>query len=368
MRTFLSFEWKRFWGDIKNKVAFLIVMGLSLYLVFGVEKDYEAVRSFDSEPIEATHQDASYFLDTREAELYPRSFKAFGDLKEVSGELLQALKQEDYREAITIEKEYQGLMMERYRSQDPRYYLYGGRHYDRGRLQSYDQTTYSLYSDYLLESNLALNQEILEGKTVGQSLTRAWSGVMPLIFIVLALVFSIDFFASDFKHRSLVDAFPLSTYKKSWLRSGVSWSATAFTLLIGELVFIIALSFFRSWGGIDLMVDGILNPLSVGAFLLKAHILLFLAILILLRIASWTGELFRNSLVPILLIPSLILPYLFELSRSEEFGRLFEWIPLSFIQPGDIVSGFQSFWQDSSAFTFGRELFLLGMSLFFLEL
>lgn len=368
MQTFLSFEWKRFWGDIKNKVAFLILIGLSLYLVFGVEKKFEAVRSFDTEPIEASYQDASYFLDTREAELYPRSFKAFGEIKEVSGELLQALEQEDYREAIPLEREYQGLMMDRYRSQDPRYYLYGGRHYDRGRLQSYDQSTYILYSEYLLESNLALSQEILEGKTVGQSLARAWSGVMPLLFVVLALVFSIDFFASDSKHRTLADAFPLSTYKKSWLRTGVSWSATALSLLIGELVFIFSLSFFRPWGGIDLMVDGIINPLSVLAFLLEAHLLLFLAVLILLRITSWAGELFRNSLVPILLIPSFILTYLLELSRSEEFGNYFEWIPLSFIQPGDIVSGFQSFWQDNSVFTFGHELFLLGIGLLLIEI
>ncbi len=368
MRTFLSFEWKRFWSDIKNKIAFLLLMAISLYLVFGVEQEFEAVRSFDPEPIEATYQDASYFLKTREAERYPRSFKAFGDLKEQSGELLQAIDQEDYREAIVLEQEYQALMMDRYDSQDPRYYLYGGRHYDRGRLQSYDEATYSLYSDYLLESEFVLSQEVLEGKTVGQSLARSWSGVMPLIFLVLGLIFSIDFFASDSKHRTLADAFPLSTYKKSWLRTGVTLSATVLTVLIGEAVFVLALSFFRSWGGIDLMVAGILTPLSLAAFLVQAHILLFLALLILLRIASWTGEIFRNSFAVILLIPSLILPYLVELSRSEEFASFFEWIPLSFIQPGDIVSGFQGFWQDSSAFTFSRELLFLGIGLLFIEL
>lgn len=367
MFTFLSIEWKRLWGDIKNKVAFLIAIALSLYLVFGVELDFEATRSFDPEPIEATYQDASYFLETKDPEMYVRSFDTFEDLEEQSADLLKALDQKNYREAIVLEKEYQEIMDERYEGRNPKYFLYGGRHYDRGRLESYDQSTYSLYSDYLLESNLALSQEILEGKTVGQSLARSWSGLMPLLFLVLALVFSIDFFASDSKHQSLADAYPLSTYKKSWLRTGVSWSATALTVFIGELVFILSLSFFRDWGGIDLMVTDILNPLSVAAFLVQVHLLFFFALLILLRIASWTGELFRNSLAVILLIPILILPYLLELSRMESFSGFFEWIPLSFIQPGDIVSGFQGFWQDSSAFTFKREIFLLGIIFLFIE-
>lgn len=360
MRTFISFEWKRFWSDIKNKVAFLLFIGLSLYMVFGVERTFEPVRSFDPDPITATYQDADYFLETREPEKYERSFLMFGNLRSLAKDLLDALDQKDYREAIVLEDEYHNAMNARYEGENPRYYLYGEDFSGRMQLQAYDQSSYFLYSQALLESDLYLTPEILEGKTIRQSLARGWLGAMPLILLIVGLIFSIDFFASDSNHQTLAGALPFSAYKKSWLRTFIVWVSTVLTLLVGEILFVLALSFFRDWGGIDLWVPGILKQISVLVFLVQSHLLLFLALLIVLRIASWTGQLFKSSVVSVLLIPTLIIPYLFEIGRQTGFAKYFEWFPLfSFIQPGNIVSGFQNFWYASTQFTFEREVFLL---------
>lgn len=368
MGNFLSFEWKRFWGDIKNKTAFLIVMGLSLYLALGVERTYEPVRSFAVEPIEATYKDANYFLETRDPEIYVRSFPVFENLRSVSADLLTALNKQDYRQAISYESEYYEAMSKRFEGANPRYYFYGERIATHIGSQKYDEESYFLYSQALLESDWDLTQDILEGKTIGQSLSRAWMGIMPILFLITGLIYSIDFLASDAKHRSLAEAFPFSDYKKSWLRTLIVFGATVFTFLIGELVFIIALSFFREWGGIHLGVYGALKQLSVFSFLLQSHALILLALLILIRIASWSGHLFKGSVLSILMIPSLILPYLFKIDRKFEFRAIFDWFPLSFFQPGNIVSGLQNFWHNQTQFTFGREVFLLLAGLLIIEI
>lgn len=368
MKTFLSFEWKRFWSDIKNKTAFLIVISLSLYMAFGVERPFEPVRSFDPEPIEATYQDADYFLETGDPEMYVRSFPVFENLKSLSADLLTALDEQDYRQAILLESEYYAAMSGRFEGENPRYYLYGEDRSNRIRWQNYDENSHFLYSQALLESDLYLTQDILEGKTVGQSLSRAWMGVMPLVLLIIALIYSIDFFTSDSHHQSIAKAFPFSTYKKSWARTFVVFGATILTLLMGELIFIIALSFFRDWGGIDLWVSGVLNQVSVFSFLLRSHTLVLLALLILIRIASWSGHFFKNSMLSILLIPTLIFPYLLEIERKTEFVELFNWFPLSFLQPANIISGFQNFWHTRTQFTFVHEVFLLVVVFLLIEI
>lgn len=367
MQAFMRFEWKRFWSDIKNKVAALILLGLSLYMVLGVELKYEPIRSFDSEPIASTLQDADYFLETKDSEMYGRSFMSFGTLKELAEDLLTALEAEDYREAIVLEREYSGAMNARYEGQNPKYYIYGMNPIERMQLQVYDGMSYGQYSDYLLESDLYLTQPILEGKTVGQSLARSWLGVMPVIILVLGLIFGIDFFASDAQHETIARAYPFSAYKKSWGRTLVVWLASTLTLLVGEILFVLALSLFRDWGGIDLLVAGILNELTVFSFLLQAHGLLLLVLLILLRIGSWTGQLLKNSAVMVLLIPSLLILYLLDIGRNAYFVRQFNWLPLSFFQVGNIVSGFQNFWHSSTAFTFGSEVVSLMIGWLFVE-
>lgn len=368
MQAFMHFEWKRFWSDIKNKAAALILIGLSLYMVLGVELEYEPIRSFDSEPIASTLKDADYFLETRDSEMYGRSFMSFGMLKELAEDLLTVLEEEDYREAIVLEEDYYRAMSSRYEGQDPKYYIYGMNDSERIQLQVYDGIAYGQYSESLLESDLYLTQPILEGKTVGQSLARSWLGVMPVVLLVVGLIFGIDFFANDAQHETIANAFPFSTYKKSWGRTLVVWLASALILSAGEIVFVGALSFFRDWGGIDLWVPGILNSVTVLSFLSQVHVLLLLALLILLRIGSWAGQVFKNSVVMILLIPFLLIPYLFDIGSNARFASQFSWFPLSFFQVGNIVSGFQNFWHSSTVFTLTSEAISLIVGLLFVEL
>lgn len=368
MPAFMRFEWKRFWSDIKNKVAAFILIALSVYLVLGVERNFEPVRSFDSEPIAATLQDANYFMETNDPEMYQRSFISFSTLKEVSEDLLKALEEEDYHEAILQEEEYYRAMTSRYEGQDPKYYIYGMNDSERTQLQVYDGVAHGQYSEALLESDLYLTQAILEGKTVGQSLARSWLGIMPVVILVFGLIFAIDFFENDAEHKTIADTFPFSNYKKSWGRTLIVWSASSLMLLVGELIFVAVLSFFRDWGGLDLWVPEILNHLTVYTFLLQVHTLIFLALLILLRIGSWAGQLFKNSAVVSLLIPSLILPYLLDIGKNARFVKKFSWFPLSFFQPGKVVSGFHNFWHASSAFTFSSEAISLLIGLLLTEL
>lgn len=368
MHAFMRFEWKRFWSDIKNKVATLLFVGLSLYMALGIEHDVEPVRSFDSEPIAATLKDADYFLETKDSEMYGRSFKSFGTLKELAEDLLAALAEEDYRQAIVLEAEYHGAMMARYEGQNPKYYIYGLNDTERTQLQVYDDLAYGQYSEALLESDLYLTQSILEGKTVSQSLARSWLGVMPVILLVVGLIFGLDFFSSDSQHGTIANAFPFSTYKKSWGRTLVVWSASVLILLVGEVSFVLALSFYRDFGGLDLLVPGIINNVTVLSFLIQTHGLLFLALLLLLRIGSWTGALLKNSAIPILLIPSLLIPYILDIGRNTYFAKRFSWFPMSFFQVGNVVSGFQNFWHSSTTFTFSSEMISLIVGLFFIEL
>lgn len=368
MQAFLRFEWKRFWKDIKNKTAGLLFIGLSVYMAVGVERHYEPVRSFDSEPIAATLQDADYFLGTKDPEMYQRSFMSFNALKETAEDLLVALEKEEYREAIALEEEYYRAMSARFEGQNPKYYIYGMNDSERIQLQVYDGIAYGQYSESLLESDLYLTQAILEGKTVGQSLARSWLGVMPVIGLIVGLVFAIDFFAKDAEHATIADAFPLSRYKKSWGRTLVVWVASLLTLIVGETFFVIVLSFFRDWGGIDLWVPGVINSLTVFSFLLQTHGLLLLALLILLRIGSWIGSLLQSSAVMVLLIPALLIPYFLDIGSNARFASAFSWFPLSFFQVGDVVSGFQNFWHSSVAFTFGQEALTLVIGLLLVEL
>lgn len=368
MQAFLYFEGKRFWKDIKNKVAALIFIALSLYLAIGIERNFEPVRSFDPVPIEATLQDANYFLETRDASVYERSFKVFRELQEISKDLLDALDDKDYREAILLEAEYYGAMNARFEGENPKYYLYGEDFSERMQLQIYDEISYMNYSEALVESDLYLTQEIVEGKTVTQALARSWLGVLPLLVLVLGLVYGLDFFADESKHETIAHAFPLSPYKKSWVRTLVVWFSSVLILFLGELSFIFTLLMFRKWGGIDLWVTEIIESVSVGTFLLQGHLLIMLALLILLRIGSWTGQIVKNSLVIFLLIPALVLPYLLDIGRKSEFVDLFEWFPLSFFQVGNIISGFQNFWYARTVFTFPHEVLLLAAGFFFVEI
>ncbi|MEG2708817.1 MAG: hypothetical protein RR968_06750 [Vagococcus sp.] len=374
MWQYFKFEWREFFTNRKNIGIYLLLLFFSLFYWLQIETQFRAIETVSSDILQASIDTKEHFLKTvnLEGETHPDTLAAvemFPPLVENEKKQLAAIDKQDYTTLAKERSEWYILGANFH----PLYFKGGNiyaqeeaiyaRNGVRTRLAAYPETT----------KEVTLN--MINEKTALQSLVRGSLSLFPLIFICLGIVFSMDAIAKDRRHKSLLKGLPISFGKRMLVKYLVVLSG----VLIGVLplaVGFIGIGIQNGFGTLKLPVttshyasnmavmgDLVFESITIGEFLLKVFVLTSLLVLLVVGISLILGTWVKNAYFIFILMIGL--PFIELFYNRFGYGDIhpIRFLPTSYVQVGDVVTGHRSFFFSDVGLTFETGVMVVGVSL-----
>ncbi|WP_462259331.1 ABC-2 transporter permease [Vagococcus teuberi] len=379
MINYLKQEGQDFFHNKKNIVLYLIVGFLSLFFVIQVEPNFKIYETTNLKKIEANYLDKKHFLETvnLEGETHPDTLSAvesFRMVLPIEEKRYEALKKQDFKIYAKATAEwYEGGSI-----LNPLYYTYGN---DFAEFENFygNRSMGPKMVQYAKQtSKLSLNQ--LNEETAWQVVSRLMHRILPVLFSLLAILFSVDMISKDRQHKSLVNGYPLSVFKRLIAKLIITFIGL-FLMIIPLSIGFIWIGLRRGFGLLSLPssysifpIDAVSNLNStfssetIGLFLAKSLGLMGLSclaiVLFTFLISFWLKQDFIN-LVVIVLITFSSLFY-----QRHGLGDIYAlyYSPTSYLYSGDIVSGYQGFFWSTPYLTTNQGYLVVGVTVLLLIL
>ncbi|MBO0444395.1 hypothetical protein [Vagococcus fluvialis] len=358
MTAYFKWECREFFTNRKNLAIYLLLLFFSLFYWIQIDNNYQAIETVSKEKLQASVDTKDDFLANvnLEGETHPDTLGAvalFTPLVENEHAQLNALEKKDYRELAKIRSEWY------YFGTDfsPLYFKDGNIYASEEGFYERMATSHKLlgYSEGKREIDLSLINE----KTAAHALVRALNYLLPVMFIILGLVFSMDMIAKDRGHKSLLKGMPLSDGKKIMVKFLVA-SLGVFVSLIPLSVGFIGIGLSNGFGHLNipipvsyykehmpLITDLMFKNIHLGTYLLQAFILITLLVAVAICINLILGIWIKNAYF--LLILTVSLPFLELLYNRFGYGDIhtITYFPTSYVRVGDVLTGHKGFfWAD----------------------
>lgn len=235
----------------------------------------------------------------------------------------------------------------------------------------------------LLESDIKITYEMIEGKTALQAMKNILLSFGPFLLLFSAIYFSNDILVRDREQTSTVQGLPISWYQYINTKSVVAFMYTLFILIGLILVTILALSVSNGFGSfkmevpiLSIKLDGdvwFINEYSTISILKYFVLTLSLAPLFMylfIRINMMISLFLRNEWIVILLSSLLLFSERFYYARDKRtlFNIGIENFPQSFFDFGKIVTGEKNFLLNMNTLTYEKGIMLIIISLIVVEL
>lgn len=358
MTAYFKWECREFFTNRKNLAIYLLLLFFSLFYWIQIDNNYQVIETVSKEKLQASVDTKDDFLANvnLEGETHPSTYDAvalFTPLVENEHLQLNALEKKDYRELAKIRSEwyYYGA------DNNPLYFKDGNIYADEEAYYARNATSHKLlgYSEGKKEIDLSLINE----KTAAHALVRALNYLLPVMFIILGLVFSMDMIAKDRAHKSLLKGMPLSDDKKIIVKFLVA-SLGVFVSLIPLSLGFIGIGLSNGFGHLNipipvsyykehmpLITDLMFKNIHLGTYLLQAFILITLLVAVAICINLILGIWIKNAYF--LLILTVSLPFLELLYNRFGYGDIhtITYFPTSYVRVGDVLTGHKGFfWAD----------------------
>lgn len=363
MRAQFLVECKLFTRNLKNQILFGLFLLATIYTAVIIVPQYQPIREVDRETYERQIEDAEYVFENYEAADYDRTIDLYTSLYEVNQILIEALEQGDFETFLLNEPQQYGIMLSRFDNNDPNFFEHGVSSYEQGRNQQYysiyTQQRYNLY----IESDIELNENIIEERTVLQTIQRMLEGVLPYFLIALLIFYSIDSVTKDKKHPTILHSLPSSSSKRLWAKSFAVLVGYFATILIGFILFSIIVGSRYGFGspnipvpiyGYDYSRGDILADTTIALFLIQALILLFFISLIYIRSIIFLSLLFRQEFLNLIVaLPTMFISELWNRTGVAYVTERYSFMPPSYFNIGEALIGRLNFVYTTAFVTFG---------------
>jgi len=376
MWAYFKFEWFQFIRNKKNISIYVILIFFSFYYALKIAPTYIPIEKVDVKEIEARYLTREEFLnqvDIHEGTHSLTRFAAaiFPEWNEYDQNRLEAIKREDFKEYAEVTSKWYAYSDKLIFSMgkdvlyyNPGYYTYGNNYarMDGHYAYLYSANRYQGYS----EGKSDLSVHVFEERTALQTLQRLLASYLPLLLIVSCILFSADIVLKDRRNPTLLQGLPFSDWKKLMVKGGVS--------LLGSILAIIPLSVGlliiggrNGFGDFNLPVPiystgEIFSTIRMGEYLIQNMVLIVLWFVFIISLLLLVSVLIKNEFANVLVGSAFIIAEFFYFSRGVGYVWDVQWYPTTYVQVGQIISGYRNFLYDSEALSLESALAVLGLS------
>lgn len=376
MWSYFKFEFLQFIRNKKNIAIYVILLFFSCNFALKIAPTYNPIEKVDVSEIEARYLTREAFLNNvviGEGTHHLSSYAAviFPKWNEYEGARLDAIKKHNlkeyadatskwyaYSDKLTFPNEWGVLFY------NPGYYTFGNNYAtkDGHYAYLYSASRYEGYTEG--KSNLSVN--VFEERTALQTLQRLLNSYLPLILIVSCIFLTVDIVLKDRRNPTLLQGLPLSDWRKLIVKGLVS--------LLGSIIAIIPLSVGlliiggrNGFGDFDLPVpiyssgkDSFSNIL-MGEYLVQNMLFIVFWLLFIISLLLLVSVLLKNEFA------NLVVGFMFVIAEYIYFDRgvgavwNFQWYPTSYVQVGQIISGYRNFLYGSETLTFRSGILVMGL-------
>lgn len=250
------------------------------------------------------------------------------------------------------------------------YYTYGN---DYAKMDGHYAYLYSAsrYEGYATgKSDLSIN--VFEERTALQTLQRLLHSYLPLILIVSCILFTADIVLKDRRNPTLLQGLPLSDWTKLIIKGGVSFIGSILTIVpisVGLLI-----TGARSgFGDFSLPVPFAIplpilstntltfETMNMGEYLIQNMLLLVFWFLLIISLLLFVSILIKNEFANLLVGCVFVFAEFFYFSRGIGYYWDVQLFPSSYVQVGQVISGYRAFLYGFEKLTLGNGLAVLGL-------
>lgn len=374
MQSHFKFEFLHFFFNKKNIAVYVILLFFSIYYAMVIAPAYNPIEKVDLKEMEARYLTREDFLNSVDMTRRMHAMTAFAvetypQWNYYEKERMEALAENDfkkYAEATSQWYTYSDGMI--YTSGDmlfyhPRYYTYGN-HYAKEDGHFAYLSAASRYGGYA-EGEYTLSIDIFEERTALQTWQRLLQSYLPLILIVSCILLTVDIVLKDRRNPTLLRGFPLSPWRRLLVKGGVALFGSILAFLplsVGLLI----IGWKHGFGSFDLSVpiyshkDKSFSIISMGEFILQNTALIIVWFMVIISLLLLTSVVFRNEFANLLVGCAVVIAEFTYYTRGIGFIREVEWYPTSYIQVGQVLSGYRNYVYETYNLTSKHGFFVLG--------
>lgn len=376
MLAYFKFEFFQFISNKKNIAIYVILLFFSCYYALIIAPTYNPIEKVDESEIEARYLTREEFLNNVDISagthfLTLFAIEIYPEWNEYDKGRLEAIKHhnlKEYAEATSKWYAYADNMIF-YRGMgvlfyNPGYYTFGNNYATMDGHYAYLYSA-SRYEGYT-EGKSSLSVNVFEERTALQTLQRLLHSYLPLILIVSCIFFTVDIVLKDRRNPTLLQGLPLSNWRKLLVKGGVALLGTILSIIplsVGLLV----IGGRNGFGDFDLPVPiyfadekSFLN-IMLWEYLIQNMLFMVFWFLFIISLLLLVSVMLKNEFANLLVGSVFVIAEFIYFDRGNGTVWNVQWTPSSYVQVGQIISGYRNYLYNSKALTFEGGLSVLGL-------
>ena len=375
MRSYFKLEFLHFFYNKKNIAVYVILLFFSCFYAMVVAPSYDPIEKVDQQEMEARYLTRHNFLlsvnwERHRHPMVTAAVRTFPHWNIYEKARMEALAENDLKlYAKATAKWYtfsDGII---YKGGDtqfyhPRYYTYGNQYAREDGHFAYLSAA-SRYGGYA-EGDYALSIDVFEERTALQTWQRLLQSYLPFILIVSCILLTVDIVLKDRRNPTLLRGFPMSPWRRLLVKGSVALFGSVLAFIpLSVGLFIIGMK--HGFGSFDLPVpiysniDKTFSLISLGEFLLQNTAFIILWFILIITLLLLTSILFRNEFANLFVGCAMVIAEFSYYTRGIGNIRDVEWYPTSYIQVGQVLSGYRNYVYDSKTLTLQNGALALGV-------
>lgn len=373
MWNYFKWEFRQFFTNKKNLAVYVILLFLALYFALKVAPLYEPIEKVDVAEMEARYKTRDDFIKSvgSRTNVHPSvgyALSVFPEWNEYDKARMEAIGDNDYIkyvEATAKWYKYSDVLILNSGElfYNPLYYTYDN---DFGHADGHYGYGYtgSRFTGYV-EGNSELSMELFEERTALQSLQRLLNDYLPIVLFISCIFLSVDIVLKDRRNPSLLKGFPIADWKKLCMKGLVAFIGSIMSFIPLCVGFII-IGFQNGFGDLSLPVpiysyiEKTFTNMTMGTFMLKNALFISVWILFFIAIILFLSLIVKVEFVN--LFVSFIVIAAERLYSNRGMGAYtdIQNYPTSYVQVGQVISGYKNFIYESLHLTFQNGLIIVG--------
>lgn len=379
MWAYFKWEFKQFFTNKKNIAVYVILLFLGLYFVLKVAPSYEPIEKVDVAEMEARFTTKDDFIKSVEGKdnIHPSvafALAVFPQWNEYDRARIDAISEKDYlkyAEATAGWYLYSDQLTVNSDSffYNPLYYTYGNNYAHADGHYGYGYTA-SRFTGYV-EGSSELSMGLFEERTALQTLQRMLNDYLPIVLFISCIFLSVDIVLKDRRNPSLLKGFPISDWKKLLMKGLVAFVGSILSFVPLYVVFIV-IGLQNGFGDFSLPVpiysciEETFTNMPMSTFLLKNILFIGVWFLFLIAIILFLSIIvkaeFANLFVSFIIIAAEWIYFERVMGAYSDIERY----PTSYVQVGQVISGYRNFVYQSPDLTYQHGLTIIGCCTLFL--
>lgn len=375
MWAYFKWEFRQFFTNKKNIAVYVILLFLALYFTIKVAPFYDPIEKVDVDEMEARFTTRDNFIKSVEGrfDLHPSAAYAlaiFPRWNELDKARMEAIGEKDYIKYAEATAQWyiysdQIILNSGELFYNPLYYTYGNNFAHADGHYGYGYTA-SRFTGYV-EGNAQLSMELFEERTALQTFQRLLNDYLPIMLFISCIFLCVDIVLKDRHNPSLLKGFPIADWKKLCMKGSVAFLGSVLSFIPLCVGFII-IGLQNGFGNFSIAVpiysyiEKTFTYMTMGIFIWKSILFIGVWFLFIIAIILFLSIIVKAEFANLLVGFTMIVAELLYFDRGMGAYSDIQYYPTSYVQVGQVLSGYRNFLYESPYLTYQHGLTIIGGS------